>query len=146
MFSIGEALSDPVMRFLRKVADKLFGGVNDRDLESKEHQTHLSKPCSNKSTSALTGVSEFTAVACTINQSLTCEGVHSEGKGTSIPAVALAPTDSYLPVISNSQRTYESPESHALQCINFGLIQFYSRLFGDGPLSSAKHRLVCACH
>ena len=122
IFWMGEPLSDPVMRFLRKVADKLFGAVNHRNLDTKEDQTHLSKPCSNKSTSESKEDPEFTAVACTINQSLTCEGVHSEGKGTSIPAVALASTDSYLPVFSNSQRTNESLGSHLLQGINFGLI------------------------
>jgi len=39
MLSMGEALSDPVMRFLRKVADKLSGAVSDCDFKTKEDQT-----------------------------------------------------------------------------------------------------------
>lgn len=94
--SNGEALNDPIMWFLRKAADRLCGAIDERDVETKEDQTHLSKPCSNKSTSAWTGVSAFTAVACTISQSFTRGSVHSDGNWTSVPTVALPSTDWYL--------------------------------------------------
>ena len=35
MLSMGEAFSEPVIRFRRKVADKLFWTVNNPDLETK---------------------------------------------------------------------------------------------------------------
>ena len=50
------------MRLQRKVANKLFGKINCAALR-KEIQTYLSKPRSNKSTSALTVVMVFTVVA-----------------------------------------------------------------------------------
>ena len=50
------------MRLQRKVANKLFGKINCTTLR-KEIQTYLSKPRSNKSTSALTVVMVFTVVA-----------------------------------------------------------------------------------
>lgn len=96
--SNGEALNDPMMRFLRKAADKLWGVVDERDIETKEDCTHLSKPCSNRSASTWTGVSAFTAVACTISQSFTSGSVHSDGNWTSLPTIALHSTDWYLHV------------------------------------------------